>query len=186
MERNRNSIANNSNPVTFPESYPFSLLSHLPKNSTLSNQTTSFDVKADFCPGLGEAAIVLLVLILSATKKHLVEFLQSNFLEIEGRDNLAAFLIQFFKVSASILNNDAFPNNWLNVNILAHKTILKMMDPVVTLLVHEFIPSEDSQTKFDTHLWRDGFYVLLKLLSSDQLVIEEFTPQVRYSKLMSR
>lgn len=180
MERGRgsSSAANNNNPVTFPESYPFSLLAQLPKCGASTNPTTSFDTKAEFCPGLGETAIVLLVLVLSAPKKHLINFLESS-LEIEGRDNLAAFLIKYFKVSASILNNDAFPNNWLNVNILAHKAILKMMDPVVTLLERAFIPSEGSQTKFDAHLWRDGFYVLLKLLSSDQLVIEEFTPQVR-------
>ena len=97
----------------------------------------SLDVKPEFSPGLGEAAIVILVLMLSAPKKHIVMFLES-ILEIEGRDHLAALLLQFFRVSASILNNEAFPKNWLNVNILAHRVLLKMLDPVATMFEFRF------------------------------------------------
>ncbi|OBZ66616.1 Dedicator of cytokinesis protein 3 [Grifola frondosa] len=162
--------------VTFPESYPFSLVAHLPKTNPASS--ASLDVKAEFNPGLGETAIVLLVMILSSPKKQLINFLE-NILEIEGRDRLASLLLQFFKVAASILDNDAFPKNWLNVNILAHKVLLKMMDPVATLIEREFVPDEHAGRKFDANLWRECFYVLLKLLSSEHLVIEEFSPQKR-------
>jgi dedicator of cytokinesis protein 3 len=86
-------------------------------------------------------------------------------------------LSQFFKVASSILQNDAFPSSWLNVNILGHKVLIKMMDPVSTLLERDFIPAQESE--FDAELWREGFHMLLRLLSSDQLVIEEFSPQVR-------
>ncbi len=176
VERNRSSTpVTNSFPVTFPESYPFSLATQGPKaNPTASG---SLDVKPEFSPGLGEVAIVILVLILSAPKKHIVMFLES-ILEIEGRDHLATLLLQFFKVAGSILNNEAFPNSWLNVNILAHRVLLKMMDPVATMFEREFIPNEASGRPFDTSLWKECFYVLLKLLSSEHLVIEEFSPQV--------
>lgn len=120
---------------------------------------------------------MFLVLVLSSPRKHVLNFLESS-LEIEGRDNFATLLSQFFKVSTSILDNDAFPSSWLNVNILAHIVLIKMMDPVASLLERDFIPDQDATFSFDARLWREGFYMLLKLLSSEQLVIEEFSPQV--------
>ncbi|KAF7964947.1 hypothetical protein HWV62_1454, partial [Athelia sp. TMB] len=166
-------------PVTFPESYPFSLISRLPNpNRHPSHAALASEGNVIFNPGLGETAIVFLVLVLSSPRKHVLNFLESS-LEIEGRDNFATLLSQFFKVSTSILDNDAFPSSWLNVNILAHIVIIKMMDPVASLLERDFIPDQDATFSFDARLWREGFYMLLKLLSSEQLVIEEFSPQKR-------
>lgn len=163
-------------PVTFPESYPFSLATDLPKNA--SSPSASFETKTGYSPGLGETAMVLLVLVLSAPKKHLLSFLES-ILEIEGVDNFANILSKCFRVAISILDNDAFPSSWLNVNILAHKVLIKLMDPISTLLEREYISREGSR-QFDPHLWREAFNVLLKLLSSEQLVIEELSPQVNH------
>ncbi|OCH91820.1 cytoplasmic protein [Obba rivulosa] len=175
MERSRSSSSTSATTqVTFPESYPFSLMAQLPKNT--SNGTTSVDAKAEFNPCLGENAIVILTLVLASSKKLFLNFLESC-LEIEGRDNLASLLLKLFKVAGSILNNDAFPSNWLNVSILAHRVLIKMMDPIATFLEREFIPNDLPGSKFDAKLWRECFYVLLKCLSSEQLVIEEFTPQ---------
>jgi dedicator of cytokinesis protein 3 len=162
-------------PVTFPESYPFSLVAYLPNAPSRNSLSTKEDL---FNPGLGETAIVFLVLILSSPRKHILNFLESS-LEIEGQSHFAALLSQFFKVATSILQNDAFPSSWLNVNILAHKVLIKMMDPVSTLMERDFIPDQESEQSFDSNLWKEGFYMLLKLLSSEQLVIEEFSPQVR-------
>jgi dedicator of cytokinesis protein 3 len=164
-------------PVTFPESYPFSLVAVLPKAS-VSGPTTSQTNETLFFPGLGETAIVLLVLILSSSKKDIHNFLESS-LEIEGKDKFIALLSLFFQSSTSILENNAFPKSWLNVNILAHKVLIKIMDPIATILERDFIPETDLENQFDQNLWKEGFYMLLKLLSSDQLVIEEFSPQVR-------
>lgn len=172
-------------PVTFPESYPFSLVSLLPNAPRNSPNTLTSDCNLFFNPGLGETAIVFLSLVLSSPRKHILNFLESS-LEIEGRDNFASLLSQFFKVSASILENDAFPASWLNVNILAHKVLIKMMDPVATLLEQNFIPDQDAGFQFDSSLWRECFYMLLKLLSSEQLVIEEFSPQVRINDTVAR
>jgi dedicator of cytokinesis protein 3 len=132
----------------------------------------------NFNPGLGETAIVLLALILSAPTKHIYNFLESSY-DIEGKDNFASLLMQFFKVAISILDNDAWPSTWLNVNILAHKVLIKMMDPVATLLKGIFIPPASDCQQFKSDLWHDAFHMLFKLLSSDQLVIEDFTAQVR-------
>ncbi|KAG1865874.1 C2 domain in Dock180 and Zizimin proteins-domain-containing protein [Suillus subalutaceus] len=166
-------------PVTFPESYPFSLMALLPnapRNATSTSLTHEDNLV--FNPGLGETAIVLLSLLLSAPTKHIYNFLESSY-DIEGKENFASLLTQFFKVAISILENDAFPNNWLNVNILTHKVLIKMMDPIATLLKRIFIPPPLASHQFKTELWKDAFFMLLKLLSSEQLVIEDFSPQKR-------
>lgn len=163
--------------MTFPESYPFSLIAQLPRAPKGFNGVYQAEGQVLFSPAQGETAIVLLVILLSSPKKYLLNFFEA-FFEIEGRDNFAALLLQLFRVVTSILDNDAWPGNWLNVNIMAHKVLIKMMDAIAVLLEKHFIPGDDSTFQFHTELWREAFQVLLKLLSSDQLVIEEFSPQV--------
>ncbi|KAF5370873.1 hypothetical protein D9758_002073 [Tetrapyrgos nigripes] len=177
LERVHNSTAPKpAIPNAFPESYPFSLLAYLPES--MRNVGGSREPGRLFNPGIGETAVVFLVLILCSSTKHISEFLESS-LVIEGRERFVNLLSHFFKVATSILANDAFPKTWLNINILAHKVLVKMMEPVSALLVKEFIPSQESESQFDPQLWREAFYMLLKLLSSEQLVIEEFSPQKR-------
>ncbi|KAG6820881.1 hypothetical protein H0H93_010225 [Arthromyces matolae] len=166
-------------PVTFPESYPFSLLAYLPDVPRgPNNLPLPGEGDALFNPGLGEIAIVFLVLILSSPAKHVVDFLV-NSLEIEGRDRFVTLMSHFFNVATSILDNEAFPKSWLNVNILAHKVLIKMMDAVAQIMERDFIPTQESESQFDANLWKGCLNMLLKLLSSDQLVIEEFSPQKR-------
>ena len=121
--------------------------------------------------------MVFLTLILSSPRTHLITFLESS-LEIEGKENFARLLSRFFKMASSILDNDAWPKSWLNVDILAHKVLLKMFDPIAFLLIRDFVPEQHSSFEFNSSLWREAFYMLLKLLSSDQLVMEDFSPQV--------
>ncbi len=161
-------------PVAFPESYPFALLSQLPKSPSASQ--TIGDKNSFYNSGLGETAIVILVMILSAQRKHLMSFYESIF-EIEGRDKLAPLILRTFKVASSILGGEAFPSNWLNVNILAHKVLIKMFDPIGAIMEREFIPQETSDFTFDADLWREGLSVLLRLLSSEHLAIEEASHQ---------
>ncbi|KAJ7188388.1 hypothetical protein C8R46DRAFT_1183883 [Mycena filopes] len=177
MDRTRSSLPlKTAVPVTFPESYPFSLIAQLPDAPRSPGTPGTPDAANVFNPGLGETATVFLVLILSSPTKHILNFLELS-LDIEGRDRFVALLSQFFKVSTSILENDAFPKTWLNINVLAHKVLIKIMEPIASILEKEFIPPQEAQGQFNAQLWREGFYMFLKLLSSDQLVIEEFTPQ---------
>ncbi|EIW83239.1 cytoplasmic protein [Coniophora puteana RWD-64-598 SS2] len=166
-------------PVTFPESYPFSLMALLPNapRNAISISLTA-EENSIFNPGLGESAVVFMSLVLSAPAKHLHNFLEEYF-QIQRKDNFANFLSQFFKVATSILNNEAFPSSWLNISVLMHKVFIKMMDPVAAILKETFIPAPYSEDSFKEDLWRDAFYMLFKLLSSDQLVIEDFSPQKR-------
>ncbi|KAF8160994.1 hypothetical protein B0H34DRAFT_746533 [Crassisporium funariophilum] len=166
-------------PVTFPESYPFSLLASLPEPPRgVSNISMSKEGDGTLYPGLGETAIVFLVLVLSSPTKHITTFLESS-LDIEGRERFVKLLSQFFKVATSILENDAFPKTWMNINILAHKVLIKIMEPIMSILEKEFIPAQVQESQFDANLWREGLHMLLKLLSSEQLMIEEFSPQKR-------
>nr|GAT57688.1 predicted protein [Mycena chlorophos] len=177
MERTRSSLPLKTNvPVTFPESYPFSLLAQLPENPRGPVTPGTPETDNSFNPGLGEIATVLLVLMLSSPTKHILNFFELS-LDIEGRDRFVALLSQFFKVATSILENDAFPKTWLNINVLAHRVFVKMMEPIAAIMEKEFIPPQEEQAQFKSQLWRDCFYMFLKLLSSDQLVIEEFSPQ---------
>ncbi|KAJ6499427.1 C2 domain in Dock180 and Zizimin proteins-domain-containing protein [Mycena sanguinolenta] len=177
MERTRSSLPlKTTSPVTFPETYPFSLLVQLPENLRSPPTPGTPNAENTFNPGLGETATVFLVLILSSPTKHILNFLELS-LDIEGRDRFVALLFQFFKVASSILENDAFPKTWLNINVLAHKVLIKMMEPIAAVMEKEFIPAQQDQAQFNAHLWREGFSMFLKLLSSDQLVIEEFSPQ---------
>lgn len=169
-------------PVSFPESYPFSLMAALPKTQKGTPSVSTNEHNRFFNPGLGETAIVFLSLVLSAPTNHIYNFFESSY-DIEGKDNFASLLVQFFKVTTSILDNDAWPSSWLNVNILTHKVLIKVMDPISTLLKSIFIPPPSATKQFRVDLWRDAFYMLLKLLSSDQLVIEEFTAQVSHGSL---
>ncbi|KAJ7714176.1 C2 domain in Dock180 and Zizimin proteins-domain-containing protein [Mycena maculata] len=177
MERTRSSLPLKTTiPVTFPESYPFSLLAPLPDGPRSPTTPGTPNTDNIFNPGLGETATVFLVLILSSPTKHILNFLELS-LDIEGRDRFVALLSQFFKVATSILDNDAFPKTWLNINVLAHKVLIKIMEPIATILEKEFIPPQEAQSQFNAPLWREGFSMFLKLLTSDQLVIEEFSPQ---------
>lgn len=160
-------------PVTFPESYPFALISQLPKSAP---QTPNRD-KGAYHAGLGETAVVLLVLVLSSPKKLLQSFFD-GVVDFEGPEKLTSLLLKLFKVASSILSNDAWPSNWLNINILAHKVLIKIFDPVGTILEQKYIPTDQNGPAFDTVLWKEAFSVLLRLLSSEQLVIEDFSPQV--------
>ena len=174
MERTQSpATAPSTFPITFPESYPFALLSQLPKSAP---QTPNRE-KGVYHAGLGETAVVLLVLVLSSPKKLLQSFFES-IVDYDGPEKLMSLLLKLFKVASSILNNDAWPSNWLNINILAHKVLIKIFDPVGTILEQKYIPADQAGPAFDTTLWKEAFSVLLRLLSSEQLVIEDFSPQV--------
>lgn len=177
MERTKtHSTVKVSTPVTFPESYPFSLVASLPEPP--QGLSYAQEENTIFYPSLGETAVVLLVLILSAPIKNILGFLQST-LEIEGRERFTSLLLQFFKVATSILDNDAFPKSWVNINVLAHKVLIRIMDPIAAIMEKEFITPVGSESEFDANLWRECLQMLLKLLSSEHLVIEEFSSQVQ-------
>ncbi|KZT56696.1 hypothetical protein CALCODRAFT_483819 [Calocera cornea HHB12733] len=170
-----------SAPVVFPASYPFALVANSPAAAQASGYKSPIigaDFSTFFNTSLAETAVVMLVLILSAPTKHLLSFFEW-LLEVEGSENVARFLSQFFKVAISILSNEAFPSTWLNINILAHKVILRISDPIAEVLISQYIPDQNKTYQFNSTMWEDAFLMMFKLLSSPELVIEDFSPQKR-------
>lgn len=167
-------------PVVFPSSYPFSLLArppHLASENKADTKTTK--ARPSLRGARGEIAALFVTLLLISPRKIFVNWLETT-LEIEGKETFARQLTLMFKVSKSILENDAYSAEWLNINILAHRMIIRMIEPVAEILEREFIPSQQASFTFNTGLWRDFFSMLLRLLASPHLLIEDFSPQKRY------
>ncbi|BGP50279.1 Deoxycytidine kinase 1 [Rhodotorula kratochvilovae] len=173
-------------PVVFPASYPVSLLAY--PTDYARRQATGKETrpgKGDdpstwptLRTGIGEIACVFLALIQLAPRAILVNWLEST-MEVEGKDTFARQLGSVFRVARGILENEAFPADWLNMNALAHRVVLKLVEPAAAILERDFIPPPAASFRFNTALWRDFFSMLLELLASPQLLIEEFSPQKR-------
>lgn len=168
-------------PIPFPASYPFSLISEATTTTSRTFINGVLHHKPNYynC-GLAEVAVVFIAMVLISTSKDLLTFFEMT-LEIERRNNLTRLLTSVFAMGTSILNNDAFPNSWLNIDILSRKTLLKLTEPIAMILTRDFIPaaSEAAEHDFDQSLWFDFIHLLLTILSSNQLIIEELSPQVR-------
>ncbi|GAA5959558.1 hypothetical protein JCM3765_002370 [Sporobolomyces pararoseus] len=84
-----------------------------------------------------------------------------------------------FRVAQSIIEEEAFPSDWLNISSLASRAVMQVVESVADILEEHFLPPPSSSYSFNTALWRDYFSLLFKLLASPQLLIEEFSPQKR-------
>ncbi|CAG8435565.1 3695_t:CDS:2 [Ambispora gerdemannii] len=165
-----------------------SMYSGIPPTPTTGNSlrfSKDFSLSFNLTPltptltsGLGEISAVILQIFFLTSQQQMKEHLLSQYFR-EGADSMAEYLILLFKVAQSILINDAFPESWLNMNIMTHKVLLKLLEPVSSLLEKNYIPNRANADAFNERLWREYFSCLLTLLSSKHLVIENFTPQKR-------
>ncbi len=173
-------------PVVFPATYPFPLLARAPAGHPFPASAPSSRRHKRRAPltmincGLGEVVAVIDVLLMLSPRKRLDSFLE-ELLDLEGPAATASTLLDFFEFADSQLDNEAFPATWLNFDIFTHQMILKMLEPVADLLIKDFIPNAPDQSpeNFDSELWTAGLSTLLNLLSSPQLVVEDFKPQRR-------
>lgn len=164
-------------PVLFPSSYPFPLIAQL-DGLKHSKQPSHSKLEMEFLNcGAVEIAAVLTLLILLSPTKHLIGFLDEQ-LDLEGSDSLSKTLLNLTQVTTLILRNVAYPSNWLNVTILGHQMALKIADAIATWALGAGLRFGDAKAS-ETTLWRDFFEMLLTLLSSEHLVIENFTPHRR-------
>ena len=102
-------------------------------------------------------------------------YLQST-VEVEGLENTARSLGQLFRFGTAQLEYEAFPPSWLSVSMLAHKCISRLAGPAANVLIQHYVPSQADAATFNTGLWRDFFEMLLRLLASPSLLIEDFSP----------
>ncbi|GAA97961.1 uncharacterized protein L969DRAFT_167041 [Mixia osmundae IAM 14324] len=159
--------------IPLPTSYPIALMA--PSRKTSSNEASR---EADLQPGLCDLAAVLAGIVLLVPDSMLLAWMD-GYVAVEGLDNCAKMLGNLFRITTSVLDNVAFPSNWLNLNTLFHRITLKIISNADVVLERHFIPPQRLSYTFNTSLWRDYFAMLFRLLSSEQLVIEEFPPQKR-------
>lgn len=161
-------------PVTFPSTYPTPLLVKPPPSFSSGSQPTAS--KRPFLRHvLGETAAAIVVLVHISSPSALYNYFDSAY-EIEGSGNFSCFLSRLFEVTTSLLDHEAFPSAWLNISMLTHKVVVRIAAPASLILRRDYVPRQADAANFDTHLWKGFFGMLLKLLSSPLLVIEDFSP----------
>lgn len=140
----------------FPNTYPF-------QNRQLAGSTCDFDE-----PLIEIAAVLAAITSLPSTLHFDMP-----------RDELAEFLFSALQVYISILDAEAYPSNWLSVNIYHHKSTMRSLEKLSSILIDSFLPHPDEADQFNTELWRAFFDALLKLVGSEALALETFPEQKR-------
>ncbi|ORY56105.1 SH3 domain-containing protein [Pseudomassariella vexata] len=141
--------------LLFPSTYPFP--------SKPANESVLFD----------EALIEL-----SAIMSELSNSPSGMQLELAD-DDLASLIQNTLQVHMSILRGDAFPATWLSVHIFHHKSTMKILQYLASILLESFLPHPDEAESFNTELWKMFFTTLLKLVGSSSLALETFPEQKR-------
>ncbi|ATY65707.1 SH3 and Ded-cyto domain [Cordyceps militaris] len=141
--------------LLFPSSYPF------PTKTTVN--IVEFD-----------EALAELSAILSAISSSPVG------MQLELADsNIQTMLENVLQVQMSILKGEAFPEGWLSVHIYHHKSAMRTLQYLATILLESFLPHPDDAETFNTDLWRLFFETLLQLVGSPSLALETFPEQKR-------
>lgn len=94
-------------------------------------------------------------------------------------DDMTTILDDTLRVHLSILECEAFPSNWLSVHIYHHKSTMKTLEYLASILLESFLPSPDDAESYNTELWKAFFTTLLRLIGSDALALEMFPEQKR-------
>ncbi|KAL0941360.1 sh3 domain containing protein [Colletotrichum truncatum] len=93
--------------------------------------------------------------------------------------DLTVLLENTLRVHMSILMGEAFPPEWLSVHIYHHKSTMKTLQYLSSILLESFLPHPDEAESFNTELWKMFFTTMLKLVGSPSLALETFPEQKR-------
>ncbi|KZL82565.1 sh3 domain-containing protein [Colletotrichum incanum] len=93
--------------------------------------------------------------------------------------DLTALLENTLRVHMSILMGEAFPPEWLSVHIYHHKSTMRTLQYLSSILLESFLPHPDDAENFNTELWKMFFTTMLKLVGSPSLALETFPEQKR-------
>ncbi|KAK7981067.1 hypothetical protein PG989_013524 [Apiospora arundinis] len=94
-------------------------------------------------------------------------------------DDLGLLIEKSLHVHMSILQGEAFPATWLSIHIFHHKSTMKILQYLSSILLESFLPHPDEAEGFSTELWKMFFTTLLKLVGSGCLALELFPEQKR-------
>ncbi len=125
-------------------------------------------------PPVFDEALVELSAVLSALSNS------SSGMQLELVDgDLAVVLENTLRVHMSILRGEAFPSTWLSTHIFHHKSTMRTLQYLASILLEGFLPDPDDAESFSTELWKMFFTTLLRLVSSPSLALETFPEQKR-------
>ncbi|KAI8634268.1 SH3 domain-containing protein [Xylariaceae sp. FL1651] len=142
--------------LLFPNSYPF-------PTKLLPGGPMQFD-----------EALIELSAVLSASSNS------PNGMQLElAVDDITVVVKNTLQVHLSILQGEAFPSTWLSVHIYHHKSTMRTLQYLASILLESALPHPDDAEDFDTELWRMFFMTLLKLVRSGCLALETFPEQKR-------
>ncbi|KIR81379.1 cytoplasmic protein [Cryptococcus gattii EJB2] len=180
-------------PDIFPTSHPFALISQLPPPSLLERHHNANDsgIPASelFNCGLAECAVVILNLILATPVDGVIRWIRET-LDIEGAESCRKLFMRSFDFAKSVISFEAFPSQWLTIRSMSFSGLLKLLECIATIMEEDiFVPlppksdgTSNLPTKlegFDDNLWRKYFELLCDFCGSQELALEDQTPQRR-------
>ncbi|KID76759.1 Dedicator of cytokinesis protein 1 [Metarhizium brunneum] len=142
--------------LLFPSAYPF------PSRPVSANLT--------FDESLAELSAILSAISNSTAGMQL---------ELAAEADQGTILENLLRVHMSILSGEAFPAGWLSLHIFHHKSTMRTLQYVATLMLESFLPDPDEAETFNMELWKLFFTTLLKLVGSTSLALETFPEQKR-------
>ncbi|KAL4763363.1 guanine nucleotide exchange factor DCK1 [Aspergillus foveolatus] len=142
--------------------------------SLLFSKSFPFQIKASKTSQKFDEVLVELSAIMAATA--LIP--NPKRLRLKGLE-LTNFLSQAFEVHTSILNCEAYPKSWFSIHVYNHRTTVKSLEYLASLMIDKLLPAPDDAELFDTRLWETFFMTLLKVVSSDALALETVPEQKR-------
>ncbi|KGB76967.2 cytoplasmic protein [Cryptococcus deuterogattii R265] len=180
-------------PDIFPTSHPFALISQLPPPSLLERHQNANDsgipTSELFNCGLAECAVAILNLILATPVDSVIRWIRET-LDIEGAESCRKLFMRSFDFAKSVISFEAFPSQWLTLRSVCFSGLLKLLECIATIMEEDiFVPLPPNSngtgilpTKlegFDDNLWRKYFEFLCDFCGSEELALEDHTPQRR-------
>ncbi|ORZ40506.1 hypothetical protein BCR44DRAFT_1509724 [Catenaria anguillulae PL171] len=98
-----------------------------------------------------------------------------NVHQARGHAGTTKFVHQVFGMIESLLRGEAYPSTWVNLNLIAQRTALRLFRSIALLMQHQFMPP--AAPSFDQELWTRFFVNAMTLLNSPYLQKETWTAQ---------
>ena len=142
--------------------------------SLLFSKTFPFQLKRSKTEQKFDESLVELSALVAALSK----IPNPKLLELD-HDDLSIFLSRMLESHQSVLSCGAYPSSWLSLHIYNHRSVMKSLEYLSSILFDKCLPSPEDADDFDMELWKSYFSVLLKLVSSESLALETFPEQKR-------
>ncbi|KAL1921661.1 uncharacterized protein VTP21DRAFT_10303 [Calcarisporiella thermophila] len=130
-------------------------------------------------PAHADIAAVFLELCDRVSVQELHDYVDTMTLAM-SMEEMEEFLHQLLSMCLSILTHEVFPDEWLNVNVISHSVVLKILHAITALLNSTHAPprriisiASPGNVHADMDVWTHTLLVLLRLLTCDNLHAEK-------------